>query len=216
MSTIHERIKTLRVARGYTQADLARLVSEAAHLDKPILRQAVTQWEDGSTAPARDRVPVLANILGVSVAELLAGNSVTENMDTDSLHAAVPVPIKGMLRGLNAGAVGIGPVRDTEFLEYPTADASAYALVVHGNRLEPRFRAGDWLVVEPDRKPKPGDDVLVKTKAGAMYLRMQVLNNGGTIHLHLINEEHGPMTLALSDVSYIHLVSGHLRNRAER
>ena len=53
--TMGERLKRLRVARGFTQPEFAKLVG--------VTKSAVSQWEDDSTKNLK--LPVLARVLDV-------------------------------------------------------------------------------------------------------------------------------------------------------
>jgi transcriptional regulator with XRE-family HTH domain len=55
METMGERLKRLRVARGYTQPEFARLVG--------VTKSAVSQWEDDSTKNLK--LTTLARVLDV-------------------------------------------------------------------------------------------------------------------------------------------------------
>ena len=55
-----------------------------------------------------------------------------------------------------------------------------------GNALAPRYRNGDTLAIDPDRKPQPGDAVLAffdgnLDKRGVMFLNadLDLTDNGG-------------------------------------
>lgn len=58
-----EKIKELRLKRGWTQDELAR----AMHLD----RSAVSYWETGHSYPCLDRLKQLTQVFGVSADYLL-------------------------------------------------------------------------------------------------------------------------------------------------
>jgi ribosome-binding protein aMBF1 (putative translation factor) len=62
-----ERVRDLRVARGWSQEQLAA----RAGLD----RKTVNRLENATYSPAADRLFVLADALGVAASELLAGIS---------------------------------------------------------------------------------------------------------------------------------------------
>lgn len=55
METMGDRLRRLRVARGYTQPEFAKLVG--------VTKGAVSQWEDGSTKNLK--LEVLAKVLDV-------------------------------------------------------------------------------------------------------------------------------------------------------
>lgn len=65
---VGERIRELRVAAGWSQAELAKKIS--------VTRPTVTQWENGSTKNVRDEnLVALARVFGISVDELLTGET---------------------------------------------------------------------------------------------------------------------------------------------
>jgi len=66
MTTIHERIKAARIAKGFSMEKLAELAGVKAW-------QTVQQWENGGTAPKRKRLEQVADVLGVTVDHLLQG-----------------------------------------------------------------------------------------------------------------------------------------------
>lgn len=62
---IGKRIKTLRIRRGLTQADFARLVG--------VTRPTVISWERGITVPVLYTLKRLAETLGVTLEYLMEG-----------------------------------------------------------------------------------------------------------------------------------------------
>jgi len=58
---INEKIKTLRKARGLTQAQLGEL------LTPPISQQAIQQIESGATTPSFETVENIAKIFGLTI-----------------------------------------------------------------------------------------------------------------------------------------------------
>lgn len=83
--SIHEEIKTRRLARGWSHEQLAKAVSKAeGREDAPLSWQTVQQWEK-TTAPSRKRLPYVAAALGCTVPELLG--IVTMNFDAEMERA---------------------------------------------------------------------------------------------------------------------------------
>lgn len=68
--TIHSKIKTLRLALKWSQTELARRVSEAEGLEKPLNWQTVQQWEK-NTRPQSHRLATVAKVLGTNPSALL-------------------------------------------------------------------------------------------------------------------------------------------------
>lgn len=61
-----ENLKTIRKAKGYTQEELAIRVN--------VVRQTVSKWEKGLSVPDADVLSHIAEVLEVSVSELLGAD----------------------------------------------------------------------------------------------------------------------------------------------
>ena len=61
-----ENLKTIRKAKGYTQEELAMKVN--------VVRQTVSKWEKGLSVPDADVLSHIAEVLEVSVSELLGAD----------------------------------------------------------------------------------------------------------------------------------------------
>lgn len=62
-----DNIKTIRKNKGYSQEELA----EKIH----VTRQTVSKWENGQSAPDAELLKAMAEVLGVSVSELIDGDA---------------------------------------------------------------------------------------------------------------------------------------------
>ena len=97
------------------------------------------------------------------------------------------------------------------YVDYPATDPQAYALRVRGDSMYPRYKAGEFIVVEPSLEAQPGDDVVVSLKDGRKLLKELNWVRDGEVQLLSSNNHFGPMTIPLEDVLYIQLVSGRAR-----
>lgn len=93
------------------------------------------------------------------------------------------------------------------FIAYPSRDPNAYALRVRGDSMRPRIKPGEFVLVEPNTAPQPGEEVLVRTRDGRVMVKVLDFIRGGTIQLSSINESHRPITLEQSDVELLHFVA---------
>ena len=66
LMSIHERIRAARERKGWSMEQLAKAVSEAENLAKPLAWQTIQQWERGDSAPKRSRMPVVERLLGLT------------------------------------------------------------------------------------------------------------------------------------------------------
>lgn len=99
-------------------------------------------------------------------------------------------------------------------IEYPTSDPNAYALRVRGDSMHPRYRAGEFVVVEPNIEWQEGDDVVVAFTNGRKMLKQINWRRDGEVQLLSINNGYAPLTLPLSDIEFIQLVAGRARRSA--
>lgn len=97
------------------------------------------------------------------------------------------------------------------FVTYPTRDANAYALRVKGDSMRPRIKPGEFVLIEPNTTPEPGDEVLVKTTDGRAMVKVLDFRRNGVVQLSSINEEHRPITLEESQVERLHYVAAILK-----
>jgi transcriptional regulator with XRE-family HTH domain len=80
--TFGERLRELRIARGFSQSDLAEAV-----LGKAVRNGEISKWEAGKNEPSHAYLVRLAQVLRVSVDTLLGVVSITEA----TLEKSIPV-----------------------------------------------------------------------------------------------------------------------------
>ena len=71
-----ENLKTMRKAKGYTQEDLAIKLN--------VVRQTVSKWEKGLSAPDADTLCKIADVLDTDVSTLL-GEEIVEETDKSAV-----------------------------------------------------------------------------------------------------------------------------------
>ena len=69
-----------------------------------------------------------------------------------------------------------------------TNSGNAFALVVSGDSMEPEFRDGDIITVDPDRAPVSGNFVVVKNGHEATF--KQLVNDGSSVFLKPLNDRY--------------------------
>lgn len=110
-------------------------------------------------------------------------------------------------------------------LEYPVGhgegsvpyyglDRNAYALRVRGDSMHPRYRAGEFVVVEPNVEPQPQDDVVVCLVGGQKMLKMLNWISSEEAQFLSINDGHKPLTIPLIQIEKMHRVNGHVPRSA--
>ena len=141
-----------------------------------------------------------------------------ENLDGGPLlRAERGVPVVGEVKGGPDGFLEELQYPDSHgdgFVAYPTSDPEAFALRVRGDSMHPRYRAGEFIVVEPKVDPQPGDDVVVALRDGRKLLKELNWDRDGEIQLLSVNNHFAPLTIAKSEVLSIRLVAGRVRRSA--
>ncbi|MCK0554493.1 helix-turn-helix domain-containing protein [Pantoea ananatis] len=153
MTTIAKRVQSKRSELGLTQAELAERVGTS--------QQAIEQLENGKTKRPR-YLPELAKALGCEIDWLITGTKLGTNVVPAELGSK-RIPI---LSYVQAGLW-------TESQEYRSYDGgmsyllvdddlsdNAFALIIEGDSMAPKFNAGDKIIVDPEVYPVPGDFVV--------------------------------------------------------
>jgi phage repressor protein C with HTH and peptisase S24 domain len=78
-----------------------------------------------------------------------------------------------------------------------------YALEIAGDSMEPMYRAGDIVIVQPGAAVRRGDRVVVRTRGGEVMAKLLGRRNDQTIELVSLNPAHKPRELAAADVDWI-------------
>ena len=116
------------------------------------------------------------------------------------------IPIVGLAR---AGANGFFddegfPVGAAETVRFPDlGDERVYALEISGDSMEPVFRDGDVVIVQPGAPVRRGDRVVVKTRSGEVTAKALGRRNDQMIELISLNPAYPARELAAEDVEWV-------------
>jgi transcriptional regulator with XRE-family HTH domain len=168
LQTVGALIRDARVKKGMSKAELARRVG--------VTRGAVWEWERDNCFPHRDNARSIAEILGVPLNALLGAldsssslKFVTEGLPKRRVPLFSHSQIKSATRGEAVGRTAGSEQFSDLFCE---ASDRAYALVVQGEDMSPRFMPGDIIVVDPTLKPADNDYVIFdESEEGEVFLR---------------------------------------------
>lgn len=94
------------------------------------------------------------------------------------------------------------------FIQWPTQDKDAYALKCIGELMAPRIKNSEYVIIEPNHKFLPGDEVFVITKDNGVMIKIYLYLRDRTLTLISINENHLPIKIAEDDVEKVHYVAG--------
>jgi SOS-response transcriptional repressor LexA len=189
---INKLIREGRARLGMTEQEFADALE--------VSRGTVQQWEkENGTAPTRKRQPAVAKLLGVSVAQLMSGNADTTEGPT--IGGYVP-----LLSSVQAGNfklfVDNYQPGDGGSEAIPTSvpvGKHTFALRVAGDSMEPDFREGMILIIEPDLEANPGDFVIAKNGNDETTFK-QLVKDGPDYYLKPLNDRYPMKPLGHSTI----------------
>jgi phage repressor protein C with HTH and peptisase S24 domain len=196
-SQIWRAIDALAARRGMSASGLAR----AAGLDPTTFNKSKRQAPDGKPRwPSTESVSRALNATETSwdeFAALLAGRSG---------GAGRAIPIVGMAR---AGADGFFdeqgfPIGADETVRFPDlGEDRVYALEIAGDSMEPMYRAGDVVIVQPGGAVRRGDRIVVRTRAGEVMAKLLGRRNEQMVELISLNPAHKPREIPATEIDWI-------------
>jgi SOS-response transcriptional repressor LexA len=150
-----------------------------------VSRGAVQQWEKpGGTAPKRSNQPKVAELLGMSVAQLVSGGIATGN--AADMRGEVPLVTEAEA----ANPTLIDNSRPSSHTEHVPASVAVkrhtFALRVRGDSMVAdtgdSFPEGSVIVIEPEMQAQDGDYVVVTNDVGEISFK-QLVRDGGEYYL---------------------------------
>lgn len=179
--SIHRLIREGRRRLGMSEQQFADAVG--------VSRGAVQQWEKaGGTAPKRSNQPRVAELLGISVGELLSGGP---NISQGSIvRAEVPL-VSEVVAGDYTVIDNFKPRGNFETVPVTVqVKRHTYALRVHGDSMVGEtgdsFPDGAIIIVEPDMEALPGDYVIALNEQNQTTFK-QLVKDGGEFYLRPLN-----------------------------
>jgi len=194
---IWRAIDALAARRGMSASGLAR----AAGLDPTTFNKSKRQAPDG-----KPRWPSTESVSRALAAAETGWDEFAALLSGRDSNAGRAIPIVGMAR---AGADGFFddqgfPIGADETVRFPDlGDDRVYALEIAGDSMEPTYRAGDVVIVQPGAALRRGDRVVVRTRAGEVMAKVLGRRNEQTVELVSLNPAHQPRELSTAEVDWI-------------
>jgi phage repressor protein C with HTH and peptisase S24 domain len=204
MSNIHIRIREARMAKGLSQSQLAELVG--------VSPTSVQLWEDEGeegTAPKRTRMPLVAEILGVTVAWLQlgvdpvppsGGIGLAEDFDSTYTHQRIMMYDLDLSAGKgNAQWVA----RDTEepllirnmwFRAKNLSPNDLRAMRVKGNSMSPHLENEDIVMININDTELVDDAVYAIVYNGHFFIK-RLRQTGDSIELISSNSDYETISI---------------------
>lgn len=200
-----------------TWMDRARARMEAEGLSQEMLAQdlnqtrgAIGHYLNGRRTPSLLQFEIIAESLGVHPAWLLYGRNVTEIREdaatyTTKRRKISKIPI--------IGTSASGPTDFIEsYINLAMPRPNYYALTIIGTDYSPRMYEGEAILVDPDLKPLPGDEVVVKkVRAKKAVLFELVKTRGKNFTFNKLTEKKDRLVIPKDQIKFIHSITAVVR-----
>jgi len=123
------------------------------------------------------------------------------------LAPARRVPLLGMAQAgvggfFDDGGFPAGQGWDEVAFPSPEQDP-VYALEVSGDSMQPLYRDGDTLIVQPGAPVRRGDRVVVRTRAGEVMAKILSRHTTRGVELASLNPAHGDLSFRAEEIEWI-------------
>lgn len=191
---VHDRIRQGRQRLDLTEEEFGKLVG--------VSRGAVQQWENKTTAPNRSRQPLVARVLGLTVAELMSSDS--NVVQLERRYEVVPLISWVQAGDWTEAADPLQPGDAERWLPCPVMHGKrAFALRVRGDSMTSTYGRsypeGSIIFIDPDRRsPINGDRVIAKLTGTAEVTFKVFKEEDGRRWLQPLNPSHQPIREAFN------------------
>jgi SOS-response transcriptional repressor LexA len=188
-----ETLKKIRKQRGFTQESLAKKANLSSH-------SIISDIESGRIIdPGFTKMKAIAKALRISMDEL-AGIKMKKRVN--------PLPVISKVIGSPEGAY----YTDQDFVAgagedyYNVDDENAFVLTVEGDSMEPTIRAGDRVIITPNKQHKTGDICIVRlADTGKTFLK-RIEIHGDNVLLKSENSRYETMVYKRKEIGFIYRV----------
>ncbi|MCK3654259.1 DNA-binding protein [Pasteurellaceae bacterium Macca] len=215
LETIGQRIKARRKELGLTQQQIAKAI-------KGISNVAISQWESDTTKPNAENIFDLAIALECDLVWLLKGEGNRSKATPATQGKKVPIISYVQAGGWNE----VCNREDSTGYEYLMTDLeisdNAFALEITGDSMEPDFKEGDYIIIDPDEKPLTGEFVVAVNgdyqATFKKYRETGEIDEFGRAHFELIalNPDYPKMCSSKQEIQIIGTMIEHRIYRRKR
>lgn len=194
MGLLNDKIKSMRICRGYTLAYVAELLG--------IKEATMQRYESGEIKNIKhETIAKLAEILNCSPAYLMGWDSNVGPIPNGSKHKNPGVTINVL--GQVAAGVPIEAIEDIidteEISEEMAATGDFFGLQIHGDSMEPRMYEGDVVIVRQQDDAENGEVVIAMVNGDEATCK-RLKKYAGGIMLLSNNPKYEPMVFTNEDI----------------
>lgn len=236
METLGQRIKRLRNAKGISQKALAEVCgwesqsrignyesdTRTPSLADLLLLAPALGVTIADLAGGEDRsglAGMSTDIKGYAIREDLGSTRQAPAPESEAVRVGDArdgvVPVVGQAKlGIDGYFEALDfPVGHGDgYLMIHSDDPNAYGLRVVGDSMHPRIKNGEYVLIEPNKVFRSGDEVMVKTMDGRAMIKEFIYLRDGMYRFDSVNQTHAPIHIAENEIEKIHLVGGILKS----
>jgi transcriptional regulator with XRE-family HTH domain len=211
MKTSAQRIQAALSLKGLTAAEVASVADVGVEIAAQWLRGEGPQITVGQAVAIQNKYGVNSVWIAKGKGEPGVAIRYADEWKPVPITNWKAIPVVGMAQlGDNGFWADLEyPVGHGEgFVTFPTNDPDAYALKCEGDSMRPRIKAGEFVVIEPNHEPEPGDEVLVKSTDGRVMVKEFLYRRDGRTHLISTNDAHPSIAFTDAEIEKMHFVAG--------
>ncbi len=209
METLGQRIKRLRENLKLSQADLAEKCGWE-------YQSRIGNYETGARKVSVEDAVVLASALSITPGELLFGTPDNAEFITPGLRS---VPIVSYVQAgmFTEPDYILTPEGVTESIYFDGPSSGlVFALRVKGDSMEPEFKEGDTIVIDPAISPNPGEFVIAKNGDYEATFKKYREKANGSFELVPLNPDYPTIDSELQHITIIGTMVEHRIHRRKR
>ena len=189
MENMYNRIKKLRLQRGWSQEELAKKIGYA---DKT----SIAKIEAGKVNLPQSKIIAFSNVFFVTPSYLMDGNN---SLPNSTKRKGIPINVLGRV----AAGIPIESVEEIidteEITEELAATGDFFGLQIKGDSMEPRITEGDVVIVRQQEDAENGETVIVLINGeDATCKRLKKYSDG--IMLLSNNPKYEPMVFSKQEI----------------
>ena len=189
MEDMYNRIKKLRLQRGWSQEELAKKIGYA---DKT----SIAKIEAGKVDLPQSKIIAFSNVFFVTPSYLMDGNN---SLPNSTKRKGIPINVLGRV----AAGIPIESVEEIidteEITEELAATGDFFGLQIKGDSMEPRITEGDVVIVRQQEDAENGETVIVLINGeDATCKRLKKYSDG--IMLLSNNPKYEPMVFSKQEI----------------
>jgi repressor LexA len=181
--SIGKNIRRLRERRGLTQKELAAVLG--------VTDKAISAWEKDVNEPLMGNVQAMADFFCVLKSDIIE--------DRHRIKG-VKIPVLGRVQA-GVPVEAVEEILDYEEITQELADTGDFfALQIRGDSMEPKFSAGDVVIIRKQPDANTGDTVVVLVNGDDATVKRLKKHEDGSLSLIPTNSSYDPMFFSREEV----------------